>query len=138
MTGNKLAQLAERQPAHLQMLVAQHDTVAANQAAGERHNAHQSVRQHLEQVVIERHTGFDQQTGFLTHLALQRRAIVLARIGPAAGQIPFTAFVQEQQHAGIMDQHAFDGDGGSGHDDTIAKGPEIALRPFRNFEDDWT
>jgi hypothetical protein len=41
--------------------------------------------------------------------------MVLAGIGPAAGQVPFIALVQKEQHASPVDQDTFDGDGRSRH-----------------------
>ena len=106
----RLAELGERQPARLQMLVAQHDIAAARQPAGEGQDAHEAAGQHLEQVLVERAPDLDGKPRLLAHLALERRAMILARIGPAARQIPFVALVQQQEDAVLMDQDAFDGD----------------------------
>ena len=138
MARDRLRQLGRRHPACFEMFVAQHGVARSDQTAHEGQDAHEVAGQHLEQVLVECRADLDLKPGLLTDFALQRRAMVLAGIGPTARQVPFAAFVQEQQHASVMDQHAFDGDGKSGHDNNITKGPEIALRPFRNFSDGWT
>ncbi len=48
-------------------------------------------------------TDLDLEPGLLAHLALQRRAMILARIGPPARQIPFIAFIQKQENAAVVD-----------------------------------
>ena len=93
----------------------EHDIAAARQAADERQNADEAPGQDLEQIVAQRRADLDREAGLLLHFALQRGAMVLAGIGPAAGQIPFTALVQQQKHAALMDQDAFDGDGSGRH-----------------------
>ena len=110
----RLAELGNRQPARLEMLVAEHDVAAACQAADEGQDAHEAPGQDLEQMSLERRADLDREAGLLLHLALQRGAMILARIGPPARQVPFAALVQEQQHAVLMDQDAFDGDGRGG------------------------
>ena len=52
-------------------------------------------------MLAQRLADLDDEAGLLAHLALQRGAMVLAGIGPAAGQIPFAALVQQQQHAAL-------------------------------------
>ena len=78
------------------------------QRAGIGDDAHEALRQHLEQMLVDESADLDRQPRLLPHLAHQRRAMILARIGPPAGQIPFVALVQEQQDAALMDQHALD------------------------------
>ena len=115
MAVDARGELGNRQPARLEMLVAQHDIAAACQAADEGQNANEAPGQDLEQIVAQRLADLDDEAGLLLHLALQRGAMVLAGIGPAAGQVPFTALVQQQKHAALMDQDAFDGDGRGRH-----------------------
>ena len=92
------------------MLVAQRHGIAADQATDKRQDAHETAGQHFEQVFVQRGADFDQKPGLLAHLARERRAMLLARIRPATRQVPFAALVQQQQHAAVVDQDAFDGD----------------------------
>ena len=110
----RLAELGERQPARLEMLVAQHDVAAARQAADKGRMRTKRPGSTSNRCSSSALADLDGEPRLLLHLALQRGAMVLARIGPAARQIPFAALVQQQQHAVLMDQDAFDGDG-SGH-----------------------
>jgi len=103
MTVDALAKLGERQPARLLVLVAHDHGIAADETAGERHDAHEAPGQDLEQVLVERHADLDREPRLLLDLADQRRPVVLAGIGPPAGQIPFVALVQEQEHAILVD-----------------------------------
>ena len=106
MAVDRLAKLGERQPACLQVLVAQHDITAARQPADKGQDSHEAPGQHLEQMLVERVAHRDRKPGFLAHLAFERGAMILARIGPPARQIPFVALVQEQEDTVPMDQDA--------------------------------
>lgn len=97
------------------MLMAQHDVAATGQAADERQDADEARRQNLEQIFVQSGADLDGEAGLLPNFADERRTMILPGIGPAAGQIPFTAFVQKKKHAAVVDQHAFDGDGRGGH-----------------------
>jgi len=107
MPGDREAELGGSDPPRLQMLMAQHYVCFRNETADERSNAHEAAGQHLEQMFAESRTDLDLQSRLLTHLAPERRTMFLARIGPAARQIPFIAFVQEQQSATVVDDDAF-------------------------------
>ena len=115
MVVDALAELGERQPACLQMLVAQHDVAGTDQVADERDDSDEASRQDFEQIFTERRANLDGEARLLLHLTLQRGTMVLAGIGPATGQVPFIALVQEKEHAILVDQDAFDGDGRDGH-----------------------
>ena len=104
MAVDRLAEIGERDPARVEMLVAQHDLAAADQRADIGDDAHEALRQHLEQMLVEQRTDLDREPRLLAHLARERRAMILARIGPAARQVPFAALVQQQQHAAVVDQ----------------------------------
>jgi len=121
MAGDRLSELAERQPTCSQVLVAQHDIAAAHQPAGEGQNAHEAAGQHLEQVLLERAADCDGKPRLLAHLALEGGAMILTRIGPAARQVPFVAFVQQQEDAVLIDQDALHGDRRRTHVVSIAK-----------------
>ena len=90
--------------------MAQHHRVARpSSRQAKRQDAHEAAGQHFEQVLVERGADFDQRPGLLAHLARERRAMILARIGPPTRQIPFAALVQQQQDTVLIDQHTFDG-----------------------------
>src|SRR5437868_749709 len=72
--------------------------------AGKRQDAHEPPRQNLEHVFIKCGADFDLEPRLLTHFALQRRAMILARIEPAARQVPFAALIQEQEHVTVVDE----------------------------------
>jgi hypothetical protein len=81
-------------PSRLKMLVAQRDIVPTDQPAGEGQDAHEAAGQHLEQTFAESRADLDLEPCLLTHFAFQCGAMILARIGPPARQIPFAALVQ--------------------------------------------
>src|SRR5204863_378469 len=66
-------------------------------------------------MLIQPLTDLDVESGLLAHLALQRRAVVLAGIGPAPGQVPFAALVEQQQHAAVVEDDALDRERVVGH-----------------------
>ena len=105
------------------MLVAEHDVAGADQPASIGDDPHEALRQHLEQVLVEQRADLDVEPRLLAHLALQRRAMILARIGPAARQVPFAALVQQQQDAAVVDDDAFDGERVWDH--ALSNGPSL-------------
>src|ERR687897_1925278 len=104
MAVDARGELGNRQPSRLEMLVADHDIAAAGQVADERQNANAAPGQDLEQIVAQRLADLDDEAGLFLHLALQRGAMVLSGIGPAARQVPFTALVQKKKHAILVNQ----------------------------------
>ena len=116
MAGDALAERVERLPSRLEMLVAQGDIVPTDQPACEGQDAHKAAGQHLEHVFAKCGTDLDLKTCLLTHLSSERRPMILTRIRPPARQIPFTALVQKQENATIVD------------DDPLHREREIAHR----------
>src|SRR5260370_37547285 len=103
VAGDDFAELGHGQPAHLQMLRADGHLRRALELTGKCQDAHEAAGQHLEQMLVEQSADLDLEPRLLAHLALERGAMILARIGPAAGQIPFAALVQEQQDTSAVD-----------------------------------
>ena len=65
MSVDALAELGKRQPARLQVLVAQHDVAVPRQPANEWQDAHEAARQDLEQVLVERRPDLDSKACLL-------------------------------------------------------------------------
>jgi hypothetical protein len=61
-------------------------------------------------MLVEQRPDLDRESCFLAHLAGERRTMILARIGPAARQVPFAALVEQQQDATVIDDDAFNGE----------------------------
>jgi len=134
VAGGALAELGERQPACFEMLVAQDDVAFAHQPAGEGQDAHEAARQHLEPVLVERVADLDRKPRLLAYFAHQRRAMILARIGPSARQIPFAALVQQQEHTVVVYDDTLDGNRVSSHCREHTCRPERSEGPHRRLQ----
>ena len=77
----------------------------------------------LEEMLVQQRPDLDIKSGLLPHLARERRAMILAEIGPTARQVPFAALVQQQQDAAVVDDDAFDGERVWDH--ALSKGPSL-------------
>ena len=96
----------ELDPARFKMFKTEGDHALGLQRAEIGNDPHETLGQHFEQMLVKKRADLDREPRLLQHLADQCRAMIFARIRPAARQIPFIALVQEQQDAAIVDQHA--------------------------------
>lgn len=85
MSRHHIGEVRRRHPAALEMFVAQDNAGRSGEDAAIGGDAHEALRQNLEQMIVEQLAGIDRKAGLLTHFADQRRATILARVGPSPG-----------------------------------------------------
>jgi len=91
------------------VLAAQHNVGVTRKRATEGQDAHETLRQHLEQVFIEWSADLDAEPRLLTNFARERGPVILAGFGSPTRQIPLIALVHQQQHAALVQHDAFHG-----------------------------
>ena len=90
------------------MLVAYRHGHLSSQRADIHDDAHEALRQHFEQVLVQPLADPDVEAGLLAHFSHQSRAVILAGIGTPSGQIPFASLVYQQEDTAPVQYDAFD------------------------------
>ncbi len=90
------------------MLGAMAQLAGPRPANGVSHDRHVTAGHDLVVPAIDDRADGDRRAEFLGELADETVAGILARLRPAARQLPLAALVFEQHHPAVLDEHALD------------------------------